>query len=1418
MQGTYWLTVLPETSKLRPGIKRALSGVDRDATVRPTLDTSTLTRGARAAGQRAGAEVQAGVEQGAGKGGGLGRLLRIDNARSTGQRAGSEINAGIASANIGAGAGAQLERNITAGASGMGTRLGSMIAGGLSTAMKGAGVLAVAGLGGAMTAGFKRLTAIDDAKFKLQGLGNSAADVQSIMDNALAAVKGTAFGLDEAATTAASAVAAGIKPGEELTGYLKLTSDTAAIAGTNLADMGGIFNSVQTSGKAMTGDLRMLADRGLPVFTWLQEATGKTGEEFTKFVEDGGVTAQMFRDAVANNIAGAAQNMGGSVRGSLSNLKAAFSRFGAELSGPVFAGLKPLAIGLTGVFDSVTTAIKPIMADLTAKVGPWADAMAAKMKAWADNGGMEKIVAWFGQLSTTVKGFLGGGEGAGASTTMQSIADSASKLGPALQGAGPALAGVGDGMKQFGLAMAQVGPETFSAVMIPALNLLAGALKFVADNASWAVPTILGLVAAFMGFRAVGQTLGPVVSLINGSLRVINAPMIAAQTLAIRAQASAMTQLTAALGANTVSATTNSVAQTANTATTLRGKVAALAAAAASKVAAAAQWLWNAALTANPIGLIIAAVVAAGVAIWAFFTKTETGRKLWDKIWTGIKTTVSVVWEWMKSTFAKMWTQIGPSVMKIAAVAKQAFGAFGEAVKKIWTFIQPAIAWLGKLWLSVQKIQFTVAIAALKALGATIGWLWTNVVVPAFKGIALAIETWWAGAQMVWGAFQTALHAVGDVLTWLWQTIFVPAWEGIKIAVSGAWDFMSGVFDKVKAGFTVLADFMKGAFNGVGDALKAVFGGIVDVIKWPLHKVGELLQKVPSIHVPGTDIDLNVADWGNKLVALAGGTISPKGLVSGPGSGTSDSILARISSGEGVVKADAMAKGGGLLVAALNAGWVPSPDFLRAMLPGFAEGLNPGADWLRNTIMSTFPQITSIGGKRSEDGYGEHSSGNAIDVMIPGYNTDQGKALGDKIASWVAQNADALGANGMIWRQTSFGYGGDWSTGKQMADRGSDTQNHMDHLHIILGAGRGAGAPSVDQPAQSVSLSRSLGGSSSGTGATSLGSSTSAGSGTYRQATDAELAASGKKVEAANEAVTQAEQSVADRQYALDKAQKKLAELQAAGKDTADAQHRVETSQRELDDANRRLAKAKDKAGEATQAEADLRSKGVEDAKAAGKDAKDGSSGNPFQDLGKSLWGGLLETIGLDGSVFSNPFEWPNVKSAMAGVNFLGQMLSGDQGAGANAGTGSGDPLSGMVDAIGAAASPAGKPGANWDAIAAKEASGNWAANTGNGYFGGLQFLQSTWEAMGGTKFAARADLATKDQQIAIAEETLRQQGPGAWPNTFVNAAPDVSTGQGTGPAPGPGVYIENAGMSPTDVANTLDAQWNARTRTTVSH
>jgi hypothetical protein len=75
-----------------------------------------------------------------------------------------------------------------------------------------------------------------------------------------------------------------------------------------------------------------------------------------------------------------------------------------------------------------------------------------------------------------------------------------------------------------------------------------------------------------------------------------------------------------------------------------------------------------------------------------------------------------------------------------------------------------------------------------------------------------------------------------------------------------------------------------------------------------------------------------------------------------------------------------------------------------------------------------------------------------------------------------------------------------------------------------------------------------------------------------------------------------------------------------------------------------------------------------------------------------------------------------------------------------------------------------------WDRVAACESGGNWSINTGNGYYGGLQFSDRTWDGFGGERYAPTANRASKAQQITIAQKVLSAQGPGAWPTCGARA------------------------------------------------
>jgi hypothetical protein len=101
----------------------------------------------------------------------------------------------------------------------------------------------------------------------------------------------------------------------------------------------------------------------------------------------------------------------------------------------------------------------------------------------------------------------------------------------------------------------------------------------------------------------------------------------------------------------------------------------------------------------------------------------------------------------------------------------------------------------------------------------------------------------------------------------------------------------------------------------------------------------------------------------------------------------------------------------------------------------------------------------------------------------------------------------------------------------------------------------------------------------------------------------------------------------------------------------------------------------------------------------------------------------------------------------------------------------SGKAMATGVAAVGIATAAIGTaPGAEaqangvWDRVAACESGNNWHINTGNGFYGGVQFSQSTWSGYGGGRYASRADLASRAEQIEVARRVLAAQGPGAWP------------------------------------------------------
>lgn len=392
-------------------------------------------------------------------------------------------------------------RQAFSGAAGIGEAagrdMGGRMSSALGSALKGGAIAAGAAvtgvLGAALTKGIGRLTAIDDAQGKLKGLGHDAQSTAAIMDSALDSVRGTAFGLGDAATIAASAVAAGIEPGKDLTRYLSLIGDAATIGGASLQEMGSIINQTTTSGIVFTDTLNQLADRGIPIFTWLQEEYKVTGDELRDMVSDGKVDAETFQRVIEKNIGGAALAGGETVRGAFSNMGAALGRFGAVVAGPVF---NRAASG----FGSVTEAID----GATAAITPFVD----KFDSWLSSDGIPKAQA-FGQAVADIWSEFTGSELAVGSIstlrdTFSELLTVGKDLAPSVQAIVVSLA---QASAATGVSAWQVLLNTLDAIapildstLVPGLEALASLMQ---DNQTAVTALALGF-AAFKTLPAIG--------------------------------------------------------------------------------------------------------------------------------------------------------------------------------------------------------------------------------------------------------------------------------------------------------------------------------------------------------------------------------------------------------------------------------------------------------------------------------------------------------------------------------------------------------------------------------------------------------------------------------------------------------------------------------------------------------------------------------------------------------------------------------------------------------------------------------------------------------------------------------------------------------------------------------------------------
>ena len=253
--------------------------------------------------------------------------------------------------------------------------------GGAFTSVGKVGLAAIGTIGGGLAAltakgGFDRALNIERAQTKLKALKYDTARGDKIMGNALASVKGTAFGLGDAASVAATLVASGIKQGGDLEGVLTTVGDAAQISGRSFQDMGLIFSQVAAKGKLQGDDMLQLMGSGIPVLQYLADHFHTTTEAASDMVSDGKVSFADFEAAMKEHIGGAAKNAGESFDGMVGNVKAALSRLGEGFATPLINEATKLGGHVIPLIDQVAGSVDGLADTFAGRLSEAADSLA----------------------------------------------------------------------------------------------------------------------------------------------------------------------------------------------------------------------------------------------------------------------------------------------------------------------------------------------------------------------------------------------------------------------------------------------------------------------------------------------------------------------------------------------------------------------------------------------------------------------------------------------------------------------------------------------------------------------------------------------------------------------------------------------------------------------------------------------------------------------------------------------------------------------------------------------------------------------------------------------------------------------------------------------------------------------------------
>lgn len=727
-----------------------------------------------------------------------------------------------------------------------GSTMGSKLGGALAATSKATAGLALAGLGVALTKGFGRLQAIEQAKASLTGLGHSAESVTEIMNNATASVKGTAFGLGDAAGVAASMVAAGIKPGKDLQKTLTLVGDAATIAGVGIGDMGQIFGKAAASNKVQMDVINQLHDAGVPALALLADQMGVTAAEASKMASDGAIDFATFEAAMTKGLGGAAQESGKTLKGAFENTMASVGRIGANLLSGVypqftkfFSGLITWMEPLEGKAKIAGTAIGEAMERGAAAVGGLYDVLvkgdfSTRFREafnveedsrltnflFSVREGFQNLVGFLqgagailltgnfighsvmgveedsrivGILFAVREGFMAVAESARSldfsswSAFTGSLGDLGGTVGNSLGSIGQSLTTLAPAFKEFGEQLPKIGGAVATAAAA-GLSTLTGILSFLADHVDTIIKYMPLIVAGFVAWRVASLALAHG-TLAMQAAQLLMTPVITLNNVLRLVAIRLENQQTQALVANTLAQNTNAATGWRRIAQMGAQALATTAQTVTTAASTLAQKAWN-------IAQIAGAAAARGLGIAVKFALGPIGL-----IITAITLLVGgLVWFFTQTDLGK-------------GIVQNAFAAIQSAVAAVvdwWnTTLIPVLQTVGQWFKDVWD-------GAARAVEASMVWI-----MEAAGKVAAFFDTY------VMQPIQIIVAALGAAFTWLYETIIKPVFDSIFVVVNGFYLGFRGIFQLLVAVFKeIIAPAFMDFWHGVVEPVFAAVGGI----------------------------------------------------------------------------------------------------------------------------------------------------------------------------------------------------------------------------------------------------------------------------------------------------------------------------------------------------------------------------------------------------------------------------------------------------------------------------------------------------------------------------------------------------------------------------------------------------------------